>query len=79
MEDKPRNTRDAFGNQLQVGDMVYFPKNFGGGFVELRRGTVTHFTKFKIGVRWEKASQDDELGIPLEFHHVAKIFAGKDN
>ena len=70
------NTEDAFGNQLNVGDEVYFFKRYGKT-VNFGRGVVTHFTKWKIAVREE----DDGIGpdFILEPTSVAKVFAAKEN
>ena len=63
------NTRDAFGNQLQVGDEVYYATcQSGGRYYKIARGKVTHFTKWKIGVD----------GIAREFDKLGKIFAASE-
>ena len=70
------NTEDAFGNQLNVGDVVYYFKRYGKT-VRFGRGVVTHFTpKWKIAVREE----DDSIGPDtiLEHTSVAKLFAAKE-
>ena len=71
-----RNTEDAFGNQLNVGDEVYYFKRYGKT-VRFGRGVVTHFTpKLKIAVREE----GDSIGPDtiLESTSVAKMFDAKD-
>lgn len=70
------NTKDAFGNQLNVGDEVYYFKRHGKG-VRFGRGVVTHFTKWKIAVKGEYASADP--GTACEPTSVAKIFAAKED
>lgn len=70
------NTEDAFGNQLNVGDVVYYFKRYGK-VVRFGRGFVTHFTpKWKIAVR----EDDDSIGPDtiLEQTSVAKLFAAKE-
>ena len=70
------NTKDAFGNQLNVGDEVYYFKRHGKN-IRFGRGVVTHFTKLKIAVKGEHASVDP--GTACDPACVAKIFAAKDN
>ena len=70
-----RNTEDAFGNQLNVGDEVYYFKRYGKT-VRFRRGVVTHFTKLKIAVRGE--GYDTGPDTILEHTSVAKLFASKE-
>ena len=67
---------DAFGNQLKVGDEVYYFKRYGKT-VRFGRGVVTHFTKWKIAVKGEYASADP--GTACEPTSIAKIFAAKGN
>ena len=67
--------KDAFGNQLNVGDAVYYFKRYGK-IIRLGRGVVTHFTKLKIGVKGEHASVDH--GTACDPTCVAKIFAAKE-
>ena len=69
------NTKDAFGNQLNVGDVVYYFKRYGK-IIRLGRGVVTHFTKLKIAVKGEYASADP--GTACEPTSVAKLFAAKE-
>lgn len=69
------NTKDAFGNQLKVGDEVYYFKRYGKT-VRFGRGIVTHFTKWKIAVKGEYASADP--GTALDFTSVAKMFPEKE-
>ena len=69
------NTEDAFGNQLNVGDEVYYFKRYGKT-VRFRRGVVTHFTKLKIAVRGE--GYDTGPDTILEHTSVAKLFASKE-
>jgi len=58
------NTRDLFGNKLEIGDEVYYlPSRKGPECTAIAKGKVTHFTKWKIGVD----------GIAREFHRIAKI------
>ena len=61
-EPKFHNTKDKFGNQLEIGDMVYY-LHTDSIFKEIRMGTVTHFTKWKIGIN----------GIAREFQRIAKV------
>ena len=70
------NTKDAFGNQLNVGDEVYFFKRYGKT-VRFGRGVVTHFTEWKIVVRGE--GNDFGPGSALEPTSVAKMFTTKEN
>jgi hypothetical protein len=73
------NTKDAFGNQLNVGDEVYYFKRYGKT-VRFGRGVVTHFTpKWKIAVKGEYDNPDVDPGTALDFTSVAKIFAAKEN
>ena len=69
------NTKDAFGNQLNVGDEVYYFKRHGKN-IRFGRGVVTHFTKLKIAVKGEHASVDP--GTACDPTCVAKIFAAKE-
>lgn len=70
------NTKDAFGNQLNVGDEVYYFKRYGK-IIRFGRGVVTHFTKLKIAVREE----DNSIGpdVILNPASVAKMFSAKEN
>ena len=61
-EPKFHNTKDKFGNQLEIGDIVYY-LHTDSIFKEIRMGTVTHFTKSKIGIN----------GIAREFQRIAKV------
>ena len=70
------NTKDAFGNQLNVGDAVYYFKRYGK-IIRLGRGVVTHFTKWKIAVRGE--GYDIGPDKVLDPTSVAKMFAAKEN
>ena len=72
------NTKDAFGNQLKVGDEVYYFKRYGKT-VRFGRGVVTHFTKWKIAVKGEYANPDVDPGTALEPTSVAKMFTAKEN
>ena len=72
------NTEDAFGNQLNVGDVVYYFKRYGKT-VRFGRGVVTHFTKWKIAVKGEYDNPDIDSGTALDFTSVAKMFAVKEN
>jgi hypothetical protein len=56
------NTRDKFGNQLKIGDVVYYLYT-GNTVNEIRMGVVTHFTKWKIGID----------GIARPFDRIAKV------
>ena len=56
------NTRDKFGNKLEIGDVVYYLYT-DGIYNELRMGTVTHFTKWKVGVD----------GIARDSDRIAKV------
>ena len=56
------NTKDKFGNQLEIGDVVYYLYT-NKIYNELRMGTVTHFTKWKIGVD----------GIARDYDRLAKV------
>ena len=63
-EPKFHNTKDKFGNQLEIGDVVYYLHNDSARrYGEIRMGTVTHFTPWKIGID----------GIAIEFHRIAKV------
>lgn len=63
-EPKFHHTKDKFGNQLEVGDVVYYLHNDNVcRYGEIRMGTVTHFTPWKIGID----------GIAIEFHRIAKV------
>lgn len=71
------NTKDAFGNQLNVGDEVYYFKRYGKT-VRFGMGVVTHFTpKWKIAVR----EKDNNIGPDTILEHlsVAKMFTAKEN
>ena len=46
---KPQVTEDVFGNQLEVGDIVYYVDSESRKF-PLKIGTVTHFTKTRVAV-----------------------------
>lgn len=59
---KPQVTEDAFGNQLEVGDIVYYVDSESRKF-PLKIGTVTHFTKTRIAVD----------GFAREFYKIAKV------
>ena len=72
------NTKDAFGNQLNVGDAVYYFKRYGKT-IRLGRGVVTHFTKWKIAVKGEDDNPDIDPGKALDPTSVAKMFAAKEN
>ena len=72
------NTKDAFGNQLNIGDEVYYFKRYGKT-VRFGRGVVTHFTKWKIAVKGEYDNPDIDSGTALDFTSVAKMFAVKEN
>lgn len=61
-EPKFHNTKDKFGNQLEIGDAVYYLYT-NHIYNEIRIGTVTHFTTWKIGVD----------GIAREFDRIAKV------
>ena len=68
--------KDAFGNQLNVGDEVYYFKRHGK-VVRFGKGIVTHFTpKWKIAVREE----GDSIGPDTILEHisVAKMFTAKE-
>ena len=69
------NTKDAFGNQLKVGDEVYYFKRYGKT-VRFGRGVVT---KWKIAVKGEYANPDVDPGTALEPTSVAKMFTAKEN
>ena len=56
------NTKDKFGNQLEIGDVVYY-LHTDRIYNELRMGTVTHFTKWKVGVD----------GIARDSDRIAKV------
>jgi hypothetical protein len=72
------NTKDTFGNQLKVGDEVYYFKRYGKT-VRFGRGVVTHFTKWKIAVKGEYDNPDVDPGTALDFTSVAKMFSAKEN
>lgn len=59
---KPQVTEDAFGNQLEVGDLVYYVDSTSRKF-PLKIGTVTHFTKTRIAVD----------GFAREYYRIAKV------
>ena len=59
---KPQVTEDAFGNQLEVGDTVYYVDSESRKF-PLKIGTVTHFTKTRIAVD----------GFAREWYKIAKV------
>lgn len=59
---KPQVTEDAFGNQLEVGDIVYYV-DFESRKFPLKIGTVTHFTKTRIAVD----------GFAREYYKIAKV------
>lgn len=59
---KPQVTEDAFGNQLEVGDIVYYVDSESRKF-PLKIGTVTHFTKTRVSVD----------GIAREYYKIAKV------
>ena len=61
-EVKPQVTEDAFGNQLEVGDLVYYVDSTSRKF-PLKIGMVTHFTKTRIAVD----------GFAREFYRIAKV------
>ena len=61
-EVKPQVTEDAFGNQLEVGDLVYYVDSTSRKF-PLKMGTVTHFTKTRIAVD----------GFARECYRIAKV------
>ena len=56
------NTKDKVGNQLEIGDVVYYLYT-NKIYNELRMGTVTHFTKWKVGVD----------GIARDYDRLAKV------
>lgn len=58
------HTKDKFGNQLEIGDVVYYLHNDNmSRYGEIKIGTITHFTTWKIGID----------GIAREFHRIAKV------
>ena len=61
-EPKFHNTRDKFGNKLEIGDVVYYLYT-NKIYNELRMGFVTHFTEWKIGID----------GIARSFDRIAKV------
>ena len=62
-EPKFHNTRDKFGNHLEIGDVVYY-LHTDKTFNEIRMGFVTHFTtKWKVEVD----------GIAYDYDRLAKV------